>query len=61
MLYSSDTIVALGLAENLSQLDEVFISYDPPQDLTVCLRGPTPAGATAVGAGRVAVGLRVFI
>ncbi len=55
MVYSSDTIIALGLAENLSQVDEVFVSYDPPIDLNVCLRGPTPAGATAATIKRAAV------
>lgn len=55
MVYSSDTIIALGLAENLSQVDEVFVSYDPPTDLSVCLRGPTPAGATPITIKRAAV------
>ena len=55
MLYSSDTIIALGLEENLSTYDEVFVSYDPPTNLNVCLRGPTPAGATATTIKRASV------
>ena len=55
LLYSSDSIVSLGLAENLSSYDNVFLSYDPPTNLNVCLRGPTPAGATAVTIKRASV------
>jgi phage gp36-like protein len=55
MLYSSDTIVALGLAENLSSYDDVFVSYEPPAQLDNCLRGPTPAGATATTLKRASV------
>jgi phage gp36-like protein len=55
MLYSSDTIVALGLQENLSTHDEVFVSYEPPPKLDNCLRGPTPAGATATTLKRASV------
>ena len=55
LLYSSDLIIALGLAENLSTYDGIFISYEPPQNLNVCLRGPTPAGATATTIKRAAV------
>ena len=55
MLYSSDSIVALGLAENLSSYDDVFVSYEPPTNLNVCLRGPTPAGATATTLKRASV------
>ena len=55
LLYSSDLIIALGLAENLSTYDGIFISYEPPSNLNVCLRGPTPAGATATTIKRAAV------
>ena len=46
VLYSSDTMVSLGLDSSLSPYDEVFVSYEPPLDLNVCLRGPVPPSAS---------------
>lgn len=53
--YASDVIVALGLAENQSAFDEIFVSYDPPVDLNLALRGPVPFGATPATIKRAAV------
>ena len=55
MLYSSDTIITLGLASGLSPWDSVFVSYEPPIDLSQCLRGPVPATANDVVKKRNAV------
>lgn len=46
MVYSSDTMVALGLDSSMSPWDEVFVSYEPPLDLGLCLRGPIPPSAS---------------
>ena len=45
IVYSSDTMVSLGLDSTLSPWDKVFVSYDPPLDLNLCLRGPIPPGS----------------
>lgn len=45
VVYASDTIVILGIDSDLSPWDEVFVSYDPPIDFSVCMRGPVPANA----------------
>ena len=55
LLYSSDTMITLGLDSGLSPWDEVFISYEPPLDLSRCLRGPVPPTANDVVKKRNAV------
>lgn len=45
-VYSSDTILTLSIDTTLSPWDEVFISYEPPLDLELSLRGPVPADAS---------------
>lgn len=46
--YASDTMIALGIDSGLSPWDEIFVSYEPPIDLTYCLRGPVPPTANDV-------------
>ena len=53
--YSSDTMITLGLDTALSPWDEVFVSYEPPLDLSRCLRGPVPVTANDVVKKRNAV------
>jgi phage gp36-like protein len=53
--YASDTMVALGIDSGLSPWDEVFVSYEPPLELTYCLRGPVPPTANDVVKKRNAV------
>jgi len=53
--YSSDTMITLGLDSGLSPWDEVFVSYEPPLDLSRCLRGPVPPTANDVVKKRNAV------
>ena len=53
--YSSDTMVTLGLDDFLSPWDEVFVSYEPPLELSQCLRGPVPPTANDVVKKRNAV------
>lgn len=55
MIYSSDTMLTLGLESFLSPWDEVFVSYEPPLDLKQCLRGPVPPTANDVVIKRNAV------
>jgi phage gp36-like protein len=55
IVYSSDTMISLGLDSALSPWDEVFVSYEPPLDLNVCLRGPIPPGSNDVIKKRNAV------
>lgn len=55
IIYSSDTMVSLGIDSSLSPWDEVFVSYEPPLDLNVCLRGPIPPTANDVVKKRNAV------
>jgi phage gp36-like protein len=53
--YASDTMIALELDSFLSPWDEVFVSYEPPLDLKMCLRGPVPPTANDVVRKRNAV------
>lgn len=55
IVYSSDTMISLGLDTDLSPWDEVFVSYEPPLDLNVCLRGPIPPGSNDIVKKRNAV------
>jgi phage gp36-like protein len=55
LVYSSDTMVSLGIDTELSPWDEVFVSYEPPLDLELCMRGPVPTGANVVAKKRNAV------
>lgn len=55
LVYSSDTMVTLGLDSTLSPWDEVFVSYEPPLDLSQCLRSPIPPGSNDVVKKRNAV------
>lgn len=55
IVYSSDTMITLGLDSFLSPWDEVFVSYEPPLDLKQCLRGPVPPTANDVVRKRNAV------
>lgn len=53
--YASDTIVSLGIDSELSPWDEVFVTYEPPQDIAVCMRGPIPSTADDIVKKRNAV------
>lgn len=53
--YASDTMITLGLDTGLSPWDEVFVTYEPPLELSRCLRGPVPATANDVVKKRNAV------
>lgn len=55
IVYSSDTMLSLTLDSSLSPWDEVFVSYEPPLDLNVCMRGPIPPTANDVVKKRNAV------
>lgn len=55
VVYSSDTMVTLGVDSDLSPWDEVFVSYEPPLDLAVCMRGPIPPGSNDIVKKRNAV------
>ena len=55
LVYSSDTMISLGLDSALSPWDEVFVSYEPPLDLSQCLRSPIPPGSGDVIKKRNAV------
>lgn len=55
VIYSSDTMVSLGIDSSLSPWDEVFVSYEPPLDLNVCMRGPIPPGSNDIVKKRNAV------
>jgi phage gp36-like protein len=48
-------MIALGLDAGLSPWDEIFVSYEPPLELTYCLRGPVPPTANDVVKKRNAV------
>ena len=54
-VYSSDTMLTLGLDCAISAWDEVFVSYEPPLELSQCLRGPVPPTANDVVKKRNAV------
>lgn len=49
-VYSSDTMISLGLDSSLSPWDEIFVSYEPPIDsnFNTCLRGPVPPNADSI-------------
>ena len=53
--YASDTMIVLELDSFLSPWDEAFVSYEPPLDLSRCLRGPVPPTANDVVKKRNAV------
>ena len=53
--YSSDTMITLGLDSFLSPWDEIFVSYEPPLNLSQCMRGPVPPTANDVVKKRNAV------
>ena len=55
VVYSSTTILTLGLDSFLSPFDSCFLSYEPPLDLGRCLRGPVPPTANDVVKKRNAV------
>lgn len=55
LVYSSNTMVSLGIDSPLTSYDEVFISYEPPLSLEDCLRGPVPSGADNIIKKRNAV------
>lgn len=55
VVYSSDTMVSLGIDSDLSPWDEVFVSYEPPLDLNVCMRGPIPPGSNDIVKKRNAI------
>lgn len=55
IVYSSDTMVTLGLDSSLSPWDEVFVSYEPPLELSVCMRGPVPPSSNDIVRKRNAV------
>lgn len=50
--YPSDNLVSLQLDSGLAPQDEIFVSYEPPLDLSLCMRGPVPAGAGDVAKKR---------
>lgn len=45
IVYSSDTMVSIGIDCPLTPWDQVFVTYEPPLDLNSCLRGAIPAGS----------------
>lgn len=47
IVYASDTMISLGIDTNLSPWDEVFVTYEPPLDVNLYMRGPIPAGSDA--------------
>lgn len=53
--YSSDTILSLSLDSELSNIDGVFVTYEPPLDLNSCIRGPVPPGSDDIVKKRNAV------
>lgn len=55
VVYSSDTMVTLGLDSDLSPWDEIFVTYEPPLDLDLCMRGPIPPSSGDVVKKRNAV------
>lgn len=55
VVYSSDTIITFGLDTGMSPWDSCFVSYEPPLNLSQCLRGPVPATANDVVKKRNAV------
>jgi phage gp36-like protein len=55
IVYSSSTMVSLGIDSYLSPWDDVFVSYDPPLDLNLCMRGPVPPGSNEIVKKRNAV------
>ena len=55
LIYSSDTMVSIGLDSTLTPWDQAFVSYEPPLDLNLCLRGPIPPSANDVVKKRNAV------
>jgi phage gp36-like protein len=55
LIYSSDTMVSLQVDSELSPWDEVFVSYEPPLEWDLCLRGPIPSGSNDVVKKRNAV------
>jgi len=55
IVYSSDTMVSLGIDSSLTPWDQIFVSYEPPLDLNLCLRGPIPPSANDVVKKRNAV------
>jgi phage gp36-like protein len=54
-LYSSDTMLSLRIDSQLSPWGDVFVSYEPPLDLSLCLRGPIPPGSNDVVKKRNAI------
>jgi phage gp36-like protein len=48
LIYSSDTMVSIGIDSTLTPWDQAFVSYEPPLDLNLCLRGPIPPSANDV-------------
>ena len=55
LLYSSNTMLTIGLDTGMSPWDSIFVSYEPPLDLSQCLRGPVPPTANDVVKKRNAV------
>lgn len=55
VVYSSTSILTLGLDSFLSPWDSCFLSYEPPLDLNQCLRAPLPPTANDVVKKRNAV------
>jgi phage gp36-like protein len=55
LLYTSNSVIALGLDVTLEPKDKVFVSYNPPIDIELCLRGVLPSDATAVDKKRNSV------
>jgi phage gp36-like protein len=55
LIYTSDTIVSIGIESTLTPWDQAFVSYEPPLDLNLCLRGPIPPSANDVVKKRNAV------
>lgn len=53
--YASDTMVSLGVDSDLSPWDEIFVTYEPPTDISLCMRGPVPPTADDVVKKRNAV------
>lgn len=48
LAYNSNTVIALTLEEAISVGDKLFVSYTPPLDISLCLRGVLPSNASDV-------------
>jgi phage gp36-like protein len=55
LLYTSEVMVSLRVDSELSPWDDAFVSYEPPLDLDLCMRGAIPPDSNDVVKKRNAV------